>query len=396
MNIDSLWMTLSIASVMLMIPGLGFFYTGFARSQHSLSSMMKCFIVLGPCSLAWVLIGDSLVFGESFLGVIGNASNIGLIKIYQNPERLLFSIFQLLFSLIAVAIISGSVIERVRFNFWIVFAILWNFVVYYPVAHWVWGKEGWIEKLGAVDFAGGLVVHVTSGVSALVLAKKLGRRLDFFRLRKSYNIGMVFLGTTFLFLGWLGFNGGSALKFDHVATIAIINTIMSVFSGLTTWMIVDAIFTPHKITSKGVNIAVVCSLVGITPGAGYLSIYSALLIGATTSLISNLGIRYFHSVIKIDDSNDVFISHGIGGIVGAILTGLLASSSINPTLLEKNHLLQANLIASFVVAVYSGIATTLLYSAISYFIKPRVTRNDEDIGLDLTQHGENIIIIRSE
>lgn len=394
MDLNSLFMLLSIIAVFLMIPGLGFFYGGFARSQHSVSTILKSFIVLGPCALLWLFIGDSLVFSGNIAGLIGNLDNVFLKNIISDPNKLLFSFFQLMFSLVAVAIISGAIIERINFSFWLFFAPAWLLLVYYPVAHWVWGSEGWIESLGGKDFAGGLVIHITTGFSAFIFAKNLGRRLDFFKLRRSYNIGLVFLGTTLLWLGWFGFNAGSALKLDNIATLAFINTFVATFSGITAWTLIDYIFTPHRLSAKGINIAIICSLVGITPSAGYVSILSAIIIGAITCIICNVGIRYFHTVIKIDDSNDVFISHGVGGFVGAILTGLFATNSINQVIPLNHTILKANFISSIAVATYSIVATKIIILILSKFIKFRVNKDDEETGLDLTLHGENIIIIR--
>lgn len=372
---------------------MGLFYGGLVRSKHSLSSMLKCLVVLGPCSLVWVSIGDSMVFGDSYLGIIGNFNNLFLKKIYLKPAELLASLFQMMFALLSVSVMVGAVVERISFRFWIVFGVVWSLFVYYPVAHWVWADQGWLRQLGAIDFAGGVVVHISTGCSALILALKLGRRVDFFQLKKNYNLGMLVVGTTFLALGWMGFNGGSSAGFNSAGVYAIINSILSITGGLCSWLLVDYIFTPHKISTKGVCIAIICSLVGITPAAGHVTIYSALLIGFITCFICNLGVRYFHSIFKIDDPCEVFISHGVGGIVGALLTGLFASSSVNISLGDSHNYFSANLISSVIVAIYSMAMTAIIIFILEKFMTFRISRDIEIKGLDVSLHGEDVIVI---
>lgn len=399
-SLNQLWMLLCILAVFIMIPALGLFYGGFSRYKHSVSTIFKSFVVLGPCAFLWLFIGHSLSFSSDVFGLIGNFDMMFLNHISNDPKEYLFVFFQMCFSLLTVAIISGAVIERIRFKFWMFFTLFWSFLVYYPIAHWVWAEDGWIRTLGGIDFAGGLVVHISSGASALIFAKVIGRRLDFFNLKKSYNLSLVFLGTALLWLGWFGFNAGSALELNNTAIYAFINTFVAASSAISCWLIIDYIFTPHRPSAKGICIAIICGLVGITPAAGYVSLWSAFIIGLITALFCNIGIRYFHSVIKIDDSLDVFITHGFGGFIGAILTGVFANSTINGDissgLIDGNwDIIKGNFIGSFAVLIYSIIATRFILMILAKITPMRVSSEDETIGLDETQHGENILIIKN-
>ncbi len=387
-------MLISLLLVFIMIPGLAFFYAGYVRSHNSVSTILKTMIVFGPCALLWPVIGNSLVFGEDIRGVIGWSGDLFLQDLVQvSVERGLFSLYQLLFSIISVAVITGAIVERVKFSFWLIFAPLWIILIYYPVAHWVWNKNGWIAQLGGLDFAGGLVVHVTSGFSALIFAKMLGRREDFFKLKKSYNIGLVFVGVTLIWLGWFGFNGGSALAFDEVAITAVINTFVASSSAVTAWLILDYIFTPHRLYAKGVAASILCGLVAITPSAGHVTMYNAILIGAVVAFLCNFMMRYFHSVVKIDDSLDVFISHGMAGAIGAVLTGLFAKINLLNKEIDTSILLKANVIGTISVSIYAMVMTWLILKVLSRFMEMRVLPEHEKEGLDVSMHGENILVI---
>ena len=401
LDINSLWMILSILGVFIMIPGIGLFYGGLVRSNHSVSTILKNYIVLGPCAFLWLFVGYSLVFSSDLGGIIGNLDLLFLNKYLNVPNKLLFVFFQMMFALLTVAIISGAVVERIKFKFWIFFGLFWSLLVYYPVAHWVWAENGWIAMLGGKDFAGGLVVHITSGCSAFVAAKAIGRREDFFKLKKSYNLGKVFLGSALLWLGWFGFNAGSSLEFNNISLYAFFNTFIAGSGAIVGWLLMDYVFTPHRPSAKGINIAIICGLVGITPAAGFVGLWESAAIGLITAWVCNIGIRYFHSVFKIDDALDVFVTHGIGGFVGAILTGVFASNLINPSvsggMLSGDYsILKGNLIGGIVVAIYSMVITKLIIVILSKITPMRVDSEDESIGLDLTQHGENIIIIKDE
>lgn len=394
-NINDLWMIICTLLVFVMIPGMGMFYAGMSRSKNSVSTIALSLICLGPCALTWLFIGNSLVFGESYHGLIGHVNlDFLLLQSLSSGEKLT-SLFNMTFSILSVAIISGAVVERINIRFWIFFCILWPIFVYYPVAHWVWNKEGWIAQMGAVDFAGGVVVHITTGFSALVFAKILGRRNDFFKLKEKYSVGLSVIGTVFVCIGWLGFNSGSTLAFNDISTLSLLNSLASISAGVTTWLVIDLIFTPHRVSVTGICVSIMCSLVAITPAAGYVSVLNAMIIGAVTVTICNIGIRYFHSIFKIDDSCDVFVSHGVGGFVGALLTGVFATSIINPIITNEADILMANLKASIAVACYAMVMTKIIISIMSKFIPHRVTATTEAEGLDIVEHGERIIQIKN-
>jgi len=404
--LDSFWMIICILLVMAMIPGLAFFYAGLTRAKHSVNTMFMSFIIMGPLCLLWLFFGFSFVFSHSLGGFIGGFDYLALQnlpKTFSDLPSIIFVIFQMLFSFIACAIISGAIIERTRQKFWIYFSILWTLLVYYPVAHWVWAQGGWIEEMGGRDFAGGLVVHITSGASAFILAKSIGRRLDFFKLKKSYNLGFVFLGSAMLWIGWFGFNAGSALAFDSVAVNSVVTTLIASLTSMIAWYLMDMIFTPHKPTTKGLNIALICGLVGITPSAGYVGLWESAFIGIFVAWICNIGIRYFHSVIKVDDALDVFISHGFCGFVGALLTGVFAHEAVNSNIGNGIYyggdwsIFKANFIGSIVVMIYSMIITKAIYVFLNkYIAQARLDQSEEEIGSDISIHGEHVLIINND
>lgn len=379
-EISLLWMIISILLVFLMIPGLAFFHGGFVRSNHSLSAILKSFITLGPIALMWPLIGHHIVFGswDSFLGM----------TVFSMPiKETLDSLYFAMISLVAISILSGSIVERIHFNFWIAFSILWVCFVYYPVADWTISPQGWLRASGLVDYGGGVAVHICSGFSAVVLAKRLGRRLDFFKLRKSSNLSILWIGTTLIALGWMGFNGGSSLLFNRESLNAVINSLFSIFSGVTAWMILDLLFTPHKISGKGLSIAIISSLVAITPGAGLLTLGQSIGIAFVTVSLSYLGIKYFYKVIKIDDSCEVFVSHGLSGSIGLLLTAAF---------LEASGAISIAFLTIGVVFLYSVVITITLSFFLEKLIPFRVTADHEQRGLDITQHGEKVIVFAEE
>jgi Amt family ammonium transporter len=404
--LNSLWMIISILLVLAMIPGLAFFYGGLSRAKHSVNTMFMNFIVMGPLCIIWLVFGFSFVFSTSFGGFIGDFNYLGLQNLPNNFSGIpsvIFVLFQMAFSFIACAIISGAIIERTRHKFWMYFSVLWTILVYYPVAHWVWAQGGWIEEMGGKDFAGGLVVHISSGASAFILAKSLGRRLDFFKLKKPYNLGFVFLGSALLWLGWFGFNAGSALAFDSVAVNSIVTTLVASLTSMIAWYYMDMVFTPHKPTTKGINIAIICGLVGITPSAGFVGLWDSALIGLIVAVVGNIGIRYFHSVVRIDDALDVFISHGFCGFVGALLTGVFAHNAVNAGIDNGIYyggnwtIFKANLIGSIVVIIYSMLITKLIYSVLNKFVaKARLDEAEEEIGSDISIHGEHVLNYKND
>lgn len=386
-----LWMALSVLLTLLMVPGLGLFYGGFCRAKHSVNAFFMCLFPVAPLLLMWFLFGYTFVFGKSLGGVIGGLDYLALNALPSVAQdfgsSLLFVLFQGLFSVLACAIISGAVVERIRHGFWMSFALLWTLLVYYPVAHWVWGEGGWIAALGGKDFAGGLVVHISSGASAFILAKSIGRRLDFFKLKQSYNLGTVFIGSTLLWVGWFGFNGGSALGFNPAAISAIVSTLCASVCALLSWYLLDLVFTPHRPSFKGLNIALICGLVAITPGAGYVDLWGGVVIGLLSGAICNIGARYFHSVIRVDDALDVFISHGLSGFIGALFVGLWLGSDWG--------IFKANLIGSLAVMAYAMLVTKGIFIVLSKFISARMDQKEEEAGADLSMHGERVLILKN-
>ena len=397
---DTTWVLVSTALVMLMTPGLAFFYGGLVRQKNVLSTLMHSFFVLALISLVWVLWGYSLAFAPSINGFVGGLDWVGLqgVSAEPNPDyaatipAYAFMAFQMMFAIITPALISGAFAERKRFVAFAVFAVLWSTLVYSPVAHWVWGVGGWIRTLGALDFAGGTVVHITSGVSALVCALVLGKRLGYGNEpMQPHNAAYTLLGTGLLWFGWFGFNAGSSLAANGLAASALVTTNTAAAAGLIAWL--AASWIRHKRPSViGASAGAVAGLVGITPAAGFVTPMAAIIIGLVTGLTCFYAVEY---VVRgrVDDALDVFGVHGVGGIVGAILTGIFATTSVNPA--GFDGLLYGNpgqvvtqLIAVVVVAAYAGVVTFGLLKLIDVTIGLRVTEQEEQDGLDASQHGE--------
>lgn len=395
---DTAWMLMSTALVLLMTPGLAFFYGGMVRSKNAASTLYQNFIPLGIIGLLWAGVGFSLAFssGSPF---IGDLSKIMLQGVGQEPDGsatipyLLFMMFQMMFAIITPALMTGAFAERVSFRAWIIILVLWSLLVYSPVAHWVWAPSGWLFAKGALDFAGGFVVHMTAGFSALVAAIVYGKRRDFGQAHKPHDVGMILLGTSLLWFGWFGFNAGSALGSNGVAVQAFTTTFLSAAAALLTWTAVDTL-KDGKPTLMGACIGVVAGLVAITPGAGYVTITSAMLIGAGAGVICNLVARIIKGSFKIDDTLDVFACHGVGGLFGCIMTGLLATKTVNAAggdgLLYGGQALAANITGAVAVAVYSMVITYIILKVVGGLCKIRVSDADEVTGLDKTQHGETI------
>lgn len=397
---DTAWMLTSTALVLIMTPGLAFFYAGMVRNKNAVSTLYQNFIPLGIIGVLWAIIGYSLAFsgGSSF---IGDTSFAMLKGVGQEPlegstiPHLLFMAFQMMFAIITPALMTGAFAERVKFKAWLAILVLWSLVVYSPVAHWVWSSAGWLFQKGALDFAGGFVVHMTAGYSALIAAILFGKRTDFGKATKPYNIGMIVLGTALLWFGWFGFNAGSALTSGALATQAFVNTFFSAATALLAWTLVDTI-KDGKPTTMGACIGVVAGLVAVTPAAGYVTVSSALIIGLVAGVVCNIVARIIKGTFKIDDSLDVFACHGIGGTIGAIMTGLLASKAVNPAgadglLNGGDTLLMTNITGGVAVAVYSMVATFVIIKVVGIFTAVRVSAAEEKTGLDETQHGERII-----
>lgn len=399
---DIAWVAVATALVMLMTPALGFFYAGLVRRKNLLSTLVQCLIIFAVVSIVWTLWGYSLVFGPSIHGIIGDLSWAGLNGIGAAPNmayaplipELLFFAFQLKFAAITPALIIGAFAERIHFRSLLIFIILWSTLIYSPVAHWVWNTDGWLKAIGAEDFAGGLVVHITAGLSALAAAIVIGRRKDIEKKEtlKPSNIPYVILGAALLWFGWFGFNAGSALGADSIMVFALVNTNLAAAAAAVTWMAVDWIMK-GKPSAVGMAVGAVCGLVAITPASGYVNVLSALIIGAVAGVLSNLMSNWRSTRTRIDDTLDVFSCHGMSGIWGSIATGIFATVLINPTsvnglLFGNTHLLTAQVIAVVVIAAYSFFGSYLLLKFINIFSPLRVSPEDEEKGLDLAEHGE--------
>jgi Amt family ammonium transporter len=400
---DTAWVLVAAALVMLMTPGLGFFYGGLVRRKNVLSTVMHSFFILCLISVQWVLWGYSLAFGPDWhgLGIIGDLSWVGLNGVGLAPNKdyaatiphQAYMVFQMMFAVITPALISGAFAERKRFKAFVLFSILWATFVYDPLAHWVWGHGGWLGKLGALDFAGGTVVHISSGVSALVAAWVLGKRITHTHGEdvEPHDIPMVVLGTALLWFGWFGFNAGSALAANGLATSAFVNTNTAAAMAAITWMTLS---WAHKGTPSvvGATAGAVAGLVAITPAAGYVTPAASILIGLVVSVVCYAAVQ-LRDRLDVDDALDVWAVHGVGGTVGAILTGLFATVTINSG--AANGLFYGNpgqlvtqLIAVSASWVFSGAMTFVILKVVNVFVPLRVSENEEAMGLDLSQHSE--------
>jgi Amt family ammonium transporter len=391
---DTAWMLVSTALVLLMTPALAFFYGGLVRNKNSLNTMMMSFVALGVVGVTWAVAAYSLAFSDGG-PLLGSLTNVGLTGVGLEAKgsipHVLFMAYQATFAIITAALISGAVVERMRFGPYIAFITLWTLLVYAPVAHWVWGG-GWLMTRGVLDFAGGTVVHINAGVSALVAAVVLGSRKDYGRTAVlPHNVPFVLLGAGLLWFGWFGFNGGSALAANGLAGLAFTNTFLAPAATLVVWTLLDYRRT-GRATAVGAATGIVVGLVAITPAAGFVSPSSALILGALAALPSYLVISV-RSRTRIDDSLDVFAGHGIGGFTGALLTGVLAqkvwNSAGNDGLLFGNpHQLATQALGCFSAAAYSGIMTFVILKGLALVTSLRAVPRIEGIGMDLSQHGE--------
>lgn len=390
------------AFVFLMTPGLAFFYGGLVRRKNVVNTVMACVAIMGLSVIMWALFGYSLAFGGNHGGIIGDFRWFGLngVGMEAGPysdtlPHLVFCMFQMMFAMITPALITGSLVGRMKFKALFIFIALWSIIVYYPMAHMVWGAGGFLASIGSVDFAGGNVVHISSGVSALVLAILLGRRRGYEHTTyRIHNIPFVVLGASLLWFGWFGFNAGSALKADGLAAHAFMTSAISAAAALLSWMLIDTIKS-GKPTLVGASTGLVVGLVAITPGAGFVPIWASFLIGALVSPICYFGVALVKEKLKIDDALDAFGCHGIGGIWGGIATGLFGQSSINSVarwdgLVYGDVRLFAAQLAGILVTIAVAIVGTLICVAIVKLFTPlRVTVREEQTGLDISQHGEN-------
>lgn len=398
---DTGFMMICSALVLLMTPGLAFFYGGMVRRKNVVNTMMTSIFVIGIATVMWVLFGYSLAFGVDHLGIIGDLSHLGLVgltgKVGEYASTipdLGFAMFQMMFAIITPALITGAVAGRMKFKALFLFIIFWSTLVYYPMAHMVWGIGGFLAKIGSVDFAGGNVVHISSGVSALVLCLVLGKRKDYGKSNyRIHNIPFVVLGASLLLFGWFGFNAGSALKADGLAIHAFATTAISAASGMLSWMMMD-ILMAEKPTLVGCVTGLIVGLVAITPGAGFVPVWASLIIGFVGSPICHFMISKVKQKFDYDDALDAFGCHGIGGVWGGLATGLFTQTSINSVakwnglFFGNTHLFIVQVISILVTIVVAVVGTLICIGLVRLFTPLRVEKRDEQVGLDLSEHNE--------
>jgi len=381
---DTAWLLVATALVLMMTPALGFFYGGMVRAKNALNTLMMSFAALGFVGLGWAFFGYSWAFGGG--GQYLFLRGVGLDAKGSIPHLLFFA-YQGTFAIITAALISGAIVERMRFGTYLAFITLWSLAVYAPVAHWVWGG-GWIGRLGALDFAGGTVVHVNAAAAAAVCAVLVGARKDYARQAiLPQNVPFTLLGAGLLWLGWFGFNAGSALAANRTAALAFVNTMLAPTATLVVWTMLDLLRT-KKATAVGAATGIVVGLVAITPAAGFISPQSAMILGAVATFPSYFALLY-RAKTRLDDSLDVVAAHGVGGIVGALLTGVLAAKAWNPDGADGSaHQLLIQAIAVAATLVYSAVVTFVIVKLLGFVMALRPNARDEGMGLDVTQHGE--------
>jgi len=401
---DTLFVLLSAAFVMLMTPGLAFFYGGMVRRKNVLSVLMQCFVALCLLSLQWILFGYSLSFapgngfwgGLSWFGLngVGSAPYAGYSTTIPHQA---FMVFQMMFAVITPALIIGAFAERMKFSAFLVFTLLWATFVYDPLCHWVWGEGGWLKNMGVLDFAGGIVVHTSAGIAALVTTIVIGKRKNLEHTPSPHNLPFVVLGTALLWFGWYGFNAGSALAVNGIAVSAFIATNTAAAAAGLSWAFLEWIRN-GKPTVFGIVTGSIAGLATVTPASGFVSPISAMIIGIAASIVCFIAVAVTKPRFGYDDSLDAFGVHGVGGVLGTLLTGVLASKIINPA--GANGLFYGNpkqlliqLVAVAVAVSYTFIATFVIYKLVDIFFRMRVSEKDELVGLDLTQHRERAYTI---
>jgi Amt family ammonium transporter len=394
---DTAWLIVATAMVMIMLPGLALFYGGLVRRKNVLSTIMHSFFGLAIVSVVWVLVGFSIAFGPDLTGhgLIGNLDFVGFMNVGMEPVAgstipfVLFAGFQMMFAAITPALITGAYAERKRFGAFVIFTALWSILVYSPLAHWVWASDGWLFKLGALDFAGGTVVHISSGVSALVVALLIGRRVVNGDRMEPHDVPMTVLGAGLLWFGWFGFNAGSALAANGLAANALLVTNTAAAAATITWVLVSYAHK-RKVSVVGAACGAVAGLVAVTPASGFVTAGGALLIGLVAG-----GLCYSATLlrerIRIDDALDVFAVHGVGGLLGAVATGVLATGAVNayPGLIDGNPgQVVTQLIAVAATVGYAVVSTFVIVKAVDFVLGIRVPSHEEEVGLDLSVHGE--------
>ncbi len=397
---DIAWVIAATALVMIMTPAVGFFYGGLVRLKNLVSTIVQCLAIFAVISLVWALWGYTLALGGASVGgIIGNLSDLGLNNVgyAANPgysstiPELLYFAFQLKFAAITPALIIGAFAERIRFKSLLIFVVLWVTFIYAPIAHWIWAVGGVLRAVGVVDFAGGLVVHTSAGVSAVAAALVIGRRRGVEKEVRPNNIPFVILGASVLWFGWFGFNAGSALAADAVAVNALVATNLAAAAGAVSWMLTDWV-RKGKPSAVGISVGAVCALAAVTPASGYVGPMPAIIIGLAAGVMCNF-VAGWRARTTLDDSLDVFACHGAGGMLGTFATGLFASTAINaagPNGLFFGNPAQvvAQLIGIVVVAVFAFVGSYVLLRVVNVFAPIRVRSKDEDAGLDMSQHGE--------
>jgi Amt family ammonium transporter len=397
---DTAFLLISAALVMLMTPALGLFYGGMVRQKNVLGTIMQSFFILGLVSLIWAAVGYSLAFGPGGNGFLGGMAWAGLRGVGQAPNRdyaatvphLAFMVFQLMFAVITPALITGAFAERMKFSSFLAFVVCWSLLVYSPICHWVWGVGGWIRQLGALDFAGGTVVHISSGAAALAAAIAVGKRRSGAGTMSPHNVPMTILGAAMLWFGWFGFNAGSALTSAGLAASAFVATHLAAAAATVSWVLVEWVHRRQP-TTLGAATGCVTGLVAITPAAGYVGPMAAIAIGLAAGVIC-YGAVLAKRRFRYDDALDVVGVHGAGGITGAIGTGLLASAAVNASganglFFGSAHLLGVQLIAIAATGGYSFVVSLVLLKVIDWTLGLRVTQEHEEVGLDVSQHSES-------
>ncbi len=394
---DVAWMLTASALVLLMTPGLSFFYGGMVGFKNVVSTMLQSVVALGVMSLVWVMFGFSLAFGESIKGVVGNPLTFFMFDgvgdatdkaLAPTIPLMLFALFQLKFAIITPALITGSFAERVRFSSYLLFIVLFSVFIYSPLAHWTWHPDGFLKQMGVLDFAGGTVVHMSAGWAALAGAILLGRRKSHVKkeAHSPANVPFVLLGTGMLWFGWFGFNAGSALAANGTATLAFATTNTASAAAMLGWMFFDWM-RGHKPSALGACIGAVVGLVAITPAAGYVTVRESIVIGVVASVVSNLAV-HIRTRSTLDDTLDVFPCHGVGGMVGMIFTGIFADHGLAE---GETKLFFTHLIALVIVSAYAFFGSLILFKITDLIIPLRVTGEQEVAGLDISQHGETAL-----
>jgi len=399
---DTAWVIVAAAFVLMMTPALAFFYGGMVRKKNILSTLNLSFITIGLISIQWILIGYTLAFGRNLGGVIGSLRFFGLhgVGAIPNPAyaatipHSAFAAYQMMFAIITPALITGAFVERIKFKTFLIFTLLWATLVYDPVAHWVWGVGGFLRKLGALDFAGGAVVHITAGVAALAVALVIGQRKGYGKvLMEPSNIPYTVLGAGLLWMGWFGFNGGSALAANGLAVNALITTNTSAAAAALVWMLLS--WRDNKPSVLGIVTGAVVGLVAITPAAGFVEPWAAIIIGGIAACLSYYAIQ-FRQKTRLDESLDVLACHGVGGTWGALATGLFATTAVNKAGANglfygnpKQFLIQLASVA--IVIVFTFCVTFGIAKVLDLLMGLRVTENEEEVGLDISEHGERAL-----